>query len=319
MGDAPSDSQRADAASIPSLDLRTFAGKLEWMVNPWADVDRSGEWLLALERETAPDVVHLNMYAHAAQAFRAPTVVAGHSCVLSWWRAVKGEDAPTKYGEYRLRVQTALLNSTVAVAVSRWMSEQLQHIYSLPASPAVIENGRSWPHVRALRKEPVIFSCGRLWDEGKNLRVLDEAASLTRVPVYAAGEELGASFTAVMSLGRLSSSQIRDWLLTASVYAHPALYEPYGLAVLEAALCGCTLLLSDIPSLRELWGDAALFIDPRKPSGWAAAIELIQENEQLRTTLASRARALALTRTAVRMTHGYLHAYARAQARKAAA
>ena len=38
-----------------------------------------------------PDIVHLNNYVHAALPFRAPKLVVGHSCVLSWWRAVKRE------------------------------------------------------------------------------------------------------------------------------------------------------------------------------------------------------------------------------------
>ena len=39
-----------------------------------------------------------------------------------------------------------------------------------------------------------------------------------------------------------------------------ALYEPFGLAVLEAAQAGCALVLSDIPTFRELWDGAALFV-----------------------------------------------------------
>ena len=36
----------------------------------------------------------------------------------------------------------------------------------------------------------------------------------------------------------------------------------FGFSVLEAALSGCALVLGDIPSLREIWGDAALFVPP---------------------------------------------------------
>ena len=46
----------------------------------------------------------------------------------------------------------------------------------------------------------------------------------------------------------------------AAIYALPARYEPFGLSILEAALSGCALVIGDIPSLREIWADAALFV-----------------------------------------------------------
>lgn len=45
------------------------------------------------------------------------------------------------------------------------------------------------------------------------------------------------------------------------------IYEPFGIAPLEAALCGCTVVANDIASLREVWGDDALYFDgPRSLS-----------------------------------------------------
>ena len=43
-----------------------------------------------------------------------------------------------------------------------------------------------------------------------------------------------------------------------------ARYEPFGLAVLEAAQAGMRLVLSDIPSFRELWDGAATFVASRR-------------------------------------------------------
>ena len=60
-------------------------------------------------------------------------------------------------------------------------------------------------------------------------------------------------------LGPLSHSQTLRQLDAASIFLHPAFYEPCGLSVLEAARCRCCLVLSDIPSLRELWEGAAIF------------------------------------------------------------
>ncbi len=62
------------------------------------------------------------------------------------------------------------------------------------------------------------------------------------------------------------------WLGRASIFALPARYEPFGLLPLEAALSGCALVLGDIPSLREVWGDAAWFVPPDDRDALTAAI-----------------------------------------------
>ena len=52
----------------------------------------------------------------------------------------------------------------------------------------------------------------------------------------------------------LSGEDIRPWFARAGIYALPAVYEPFGLSVLEAALSGCALVLGDIPSLARNLG-----------------------------------------------------------------
>jgi glycogen synthase len=87
MGGYLSPSQVREAARIPHLTLYESDYKLEWMDEPWADVDEAGAWLLRLGQEVQPDVVHLNNYAHGALPWSAPVLMVGHSCVLSWWQA----------------------------------------------------------------------------------------------------------------------------------------------------------------------------------------------------------------------------------------
>src|SRR5690349_17311063 len=104
MGAPPTVDQKAQLAGLRTLTLHESSFKLEWMQQPWDDVDRAGEWLLALERELRPDLVHLNQFVFGALPFAAPTLVVAHSCVLSWWRAVHGGRAPASWDPYRLRV-----------------------------------------------------------------------------------------------------------------------------------------------------------------------------------------------------------------------
>ena len=59
--------------------------------------------------------------------------------------------------------------------------------------------------------------------------------------------------------GELSESEMRELLSRAAIYIATSKYEPFGLAPLEAALSRCAIVANDIPSLREIWGDAALY------------------------------------------------------------
>ena len=73
------------------------------------------------------------------------------------------------------------------------------------------------------------------------------------------------------------------------VFVSPALYEPFGLAVLEAAQAGCALVLADIPTFRELWDGAALFVPPSDDRAIAATLSTITADTALRTRMAAAA------------------------------
>jgi glycosyltransferase involved in cell wall biosynthesis len=61
----------------------------------------------------------------------------------------------------------------------------------------------------------------------------------------------------------------------------PSSDEGFGLPALEAAACGCPVLASDVPVLREVLGDAALYVPARDVSAWSSAIIEISANVQL--------------------------------------
>ncbi|WP_394844554.1 glycosyltransferase family 4 protein [Pendulispora brunnea] len=265
LGPPPNTEQRREAERISGLDLRVFEGRLEWMDDPWDDVGRSGEWLLALERETRPDIVHSNMYAHGALPFRAPTVVVAHSCVLSWWDAVKNEPPPEKYARYRTAVARGLSGADAVVAPTRAMLEAVRKHYGSPARARVIHNATPVPSRTGSTKSQVIFSQGRLWDEAKNVEALAAIAPRTPWPIHVAGSPVhpdgrSRELAGICNLGWLGREALEACLATSAIYAHPARYEPFGLAPLEAAHAACALVLGDIPSLREIWGPNALYV-----------------------------------------------------------
>lgn len=57
--------------------------------------------------------------------------------------------------------------------------------------------------------------------------------------------------------GVMDEDEVLGLFRSSSLYLATSIYEPFGLAPLEAALCGCGVLARDIASLREVWGDAA--------------------------------------------------------------
>jgi glycosyltransferase involved in cell wall biosynthesis len=83
----------------------------------------------------------------------------------------------------------------------------------------------------------------------------------------------------------------------AAAAAVPSFYEGFGLPALEAMGAGAPVVLADIPVLREVAGDAALYADPRRPETWADRLGELLEDPALRRDLAARGRARAATFT----------------------
>jgi glycogen(starch) synthase len=313
MGAPLSRDQREEARSVPSLELFESAFKLEWMENPWDDVHRAGEWLLQLEARLQPCLIHLNGYAHAALPWKAPIVTVGHSCVLSWWKAVKGCEAPASWDRYREAVSRGLAASRLVVAPTQAMLDALTENYPGAIGNArVIPNGRDLALFRPRMKSRFIFAAGRLWDEGKNIAALGAVASRLPWPVYIAGDRGAHAQPAapgVFALGLLAARDLAHFYGRAAIYALPARYEPFGLSVLEAAMSGCALVLGDIPSLRENWTNAAIFVPPNDPEALEAALKQLISDSNLRGSLRTRARARARRFTPRRMANAYLATY----------
>ena len=148
-----------------------------------------------------------------------------------------------------------------------------------------------------------------MWDDAKNVQAVVRVAPRLPWPVAVAGD--GRPGDGVVALGRLSSEELGRAFAAASIFAEPARYEPFGLAALEAALAGCVLVLGDIPSLREVWRDAAVFVPPEDDERLEAELAALIGDVRRRRELADRARRRAAVYTPARMAEGYLDGYAR--------
>jgi len=302
LGPLPNEDQRWSAGLVPGLTLVETALPLDWLAGRPAEVEAAGRRIAALAVETGAEIVQLNTPALAARAlFPVPVVAVHHSCVATWWAGVRSGPLPDDFAWRTDLVGRGLRAADAVVAPSRAFARATRQAYGLSALPQAVWNGRAAPPApegEATEPAAFVFSAGRLWDEGKNVRALDAAAARLGVRLLLAGPLQGPNGARVapghaLCLGNLGGESLRDCLARRPVFASTALFEPFGLAVLEAAQAGCALVLSDIPTFRELWADAAVFVPPRDEAAIAAALDRVLRDRGLRAELGEAARRRA--------------------------
>jgi glycosyltransferase involved in cell wall biosynthesis len=301
MGPQPRVEQIEAIANVPGLIIETTDLALEWMDPDGADLPRARDVLRRVAERARADIIHLNSFREATFGFAAPVLVVAHSCVASWWEACRQDRAIDPSWQHYLRNVAAGLDAADAwAAPTAAYRNWIEASYQPRRCGHAIWNGIPLPSVWT-RKQPFIFAAGRLWDEAKNVALLSQIAPALDWPVRVAGATLpvgglaraSSASEAVVQLGVLPHPQVIWQMRAASIFVSPALYEPFGLTVLEAGACGCALVLSDIPTFRELWVGAALFFDPRDPASLTEALHSAGRNDALRTRLQEAARERA--------------------------
>jgi glycosyltransferase involved in cell wall biosynthesis len=194
MGPEPSRLQCEEASAIRNVDLFKSDYKLEWMEDSRSHVRAAGEWLLGLEKRLQPDVVHLNGYAHAALPWKSPKLVVAHSCLYSWWNAIRQGDPPPEWKQYKTAVVRGLRAADLVVAPTQAMLNTLDDNYpgAIKSDARVIPNGLDVDAFSPVLEQKFVFTAGRLWDEAKNMRTLTGVAWQLSWPLCLAGEKRSA-------------------------------------------------------------------------------------------------------------------------------
>jgi glycogen synthase len=312
------DWQRKELEELKNVEVYETDYMLEWMDNPWKDIDESCDWLQRLEATIKPDLVHLNAFCYGALNFKAPSIVVGHSDVYSWWMEVLKEDPPKEYKEYYWRVKKGLEAADMVIAPSQTMLNYLHKIYNVQTPSKIIFNAADEEKFYPSSKQPSVLSMGRLWDSAKNVQLVVNAAPHINAPVLLAGEQkdnaaLQIDTENITYLGSLSSNEIAEHLSTTAIYCLPAKYEPFGLSVLEAALSGCALVLGNIESLKEIWGTNAKYVDTEDTNALADTINELLSNKDLLNEYAKKAFVHAQTFSLNSMARNYLQLYQQLQ------
>jgi len=186
---------------------------------------------------------------------------------------------------YRVMIPLIVRRSFDVVTVSDFSKRELVNRFRVPEGKvSVVSNAISAVFDEAVEDEikpgPYILAVSSL-APSKNLARLIQAfgvyrrsGGLCRLLVVGAGNSGDRVFTAtealsngsddedVVFLGRVTDTELVSLYRNADLFVHASLYEGFGIPPLEAMSCGTACVVSDIPSLREVCGDAAVYVDP---------------------------------------------------------
>ena len=181
------------------------------------------------------------------------------------------------YWWYKLMTPLAVRTSKHVLTVSRFSKSEILRFYSFVKSDDVTvaygaadEAFQPDPSVPP-PAEPFALAVSSL-DPRKNFSSLISAFQGvsgcklyivgTYNRVFTAGNVCSRQLPSVKFLGRVTDSELIRLYNQANCFVFPSVYEGFGLPPIEAMHCGCPVLASDIPVVREVCGDAALYFSP---------------------------------------------------------
>ncbi len=185
------------------------------------------------------------------ESSRVHTVILGPGSVSVETRGEPPEGAPERYV---LHVGTLEPRKSLPTLLEAWR---------------LLRAGNIAPRL------PTLVLCGRLgWKSDGLKREIDAA----RAEGW------------LMHYGYLPDQQVAALYRGALLVALPSIYEGFGLPAVEAMMAGAPLICSDIPVLREVAGDAAVYVPAERPERWAASLKRVLDDRELRAELARRGR-----------------------------
>jgi glycogen synthase len=330
FGEIPLPEQTAWMDHLHGLEYHPTAFRLEWMQEAEDDLPESSAFLASVVREVRPDVLHLNQFCYGDLPVDVPRIVMAHGDLVTWQHAVRertqwAERSLTRsLGWYRQMVLRGIAHADAVVAPSAWMLDRVCASYGQPRRGEVIYPGRNPiffnPYVS---KDDCVLTVGRLIDAGKQVSLLtqfthpvpvcivgaEHTVPVPRIPIRA-DVKIATDQTSVAIRGPQTEAQLRALYSRAAIYAATARYEPLGMTALEAAFSRCAIVANDIPSFREIWGDAALYFRTNDAISLAENIRQLSNDRSLRRAYAELAYNRARERfTTKRMIDDYLQLY----------
>lgn len=250
--------------------------------------------------------------------------------------------APESYSRafrlsYRLIQPLLARRATRIVTVSQFSARMLvKHGFCAPGKITVIPNGHEHVHrwepgrsafaLRETRPRPYVFVLGSR-ARHKNVEILYPIAQeLDRlgIDILIAGaaanafSDVGSQSVPpnVRQLGFVTDDDLAALYKHALCFAMPSLTEGFGVPALEAMALGCPVIASDIASLREVCGDAALYADPRSSDAWLNCIKRLCAQPAMADGMREKGLAQARQFSWAKSAHAYLDLLATVQTQR---
>ncbi len=210
------------------------------------------------------------------------------------------------------------------ITPSRAAAAEAMHHLGFPTEridvvPHGIDRGVYTPAGRRC-EEAIGLLCVAQWQPKKNItRLVDAwcrlpAAGRPPLTLVLPGYAGPALPTGVRLIARaLGAEDLAACYRSAVALVCPSLHETFALPVAEAMACGCAVVASDMPALRELYGDAYLRFDLRDPADMCTALRQVSESCSLREELAQAGPEQVSAYTWDASTAGHMQSFARAR------
>lgn len=194
---------------------------------------------------------------------------------------------------YKLMVRWHVRRSPATAVVSAFSRQEAIDCFGAPDS-RLHQTTEGWQHMLAieadtrildrhsLRHRPYLLAVSSA-NPSKNFSALLRALELLgddAPPCVIAGASHSGVFKAetereaerLIRVGYVSDAELKALYQHAACFVFPSIYEGFGIPPLEAMSCGCPVIASTAPAVREVCGDAALYFEPTRPDQLALAI-----------------------------------------------
>ncbi|MGH7332121.1 MAG: glycosyltransferase [Candidatus Rokuibacteriota bacterium] len=241
-----------------------------------------------IQHEYCPEFFAPRDLEERRRLYTASARRASHICAISEFTR---QTLIERLGLAPERISTTHLAADVAFhpgSPARLDPRRVLDKYGLKAGEYLLFPGNTWPH----KNHEAAFQALRVLREAYGL---DPLLVCTGSPKEAHRELLATIHDAglghrVRFLGYCALDDMPSLYEGAAGLVFPSLFEGFGLPLLEAMWCDCPIVCSNVTSLPEIAGDAAVLADPRSPEELAHALHRVLTDEDLRRLLITRGR-----------------------------
>ncbi len=198
---------------------------------------------------------------------------------------------PSIVATQKRRIEWVKKEADIIVTISKSSKQDINEILGIPLEkirviyPAVADEYKEYKSLKSPNK-PYFLAVGTR-EPRKNFKRLVEAfikAKLNDVDLYIVGKpgwgEENINNKNIKILGFVDQKEMPELYANALAFVYPSLYEGFGIPILEAMSCGCPVITSNVSSMPEAGGEAAMYIDPTNVDDLTFAMKNIKYSKE---------------------------------------